>query len=58
MSNKEILAELKKHPNNNLKEVANITGIDLIKIKKAQLQMTKRCIKRDSPLWDLQKYCL
>ena len=52
----DYLRLLKENPHSDLNQVAVKTGVELDKLRDAQLEMLRRHLKRDSKLWALNAY--
>ena len=56
MGNKELLQALKENEDLSIKQVANKLGLSHLKLRDAQLFITKNYVKRDDDRWELIKY--
>ena len=56
MGNKELLQALKENEDLSIKQVANKLGLPAIKLRDAQLFITKNHVKRDDYRWELINY--
>ena len=56
MENKELLEALKENEDLSIKQVANKLGLSALKLRDAQLFITKTYVKRDDYRWDLRNY--
>ena len=56
MENKELLEALKENEDLSIKQVANKLGLPALKLRDAQLFITKTHIKRDDHRWGLKDY--
>ena len=50
------MEKLNQHPDLNINQVAVKYGIDYVALRDAQLEFLRNNLKRDSPLWDDQRY--
>lgn len=56
MENKELLEALKENEDLSIKQVANKLGLSALKLRDAQLFITKTHVKRDDDRWELKYY--
>ena len=56
MGNKELLQALKENEDLSIKQVANKLGLSHLKLRDAQLFITKNYVKRDDYRWELINY--
>ena len=56
MYNKELLEALKENEDLSIKQVANKLGLTALKLRDAQLYITKTYVKRDDDRWELKNY--
>lgn len=56
MENKELLEALKDNEDLSIKQVANKLGLSHLKLRDAQLFITKNHVKRDDLRWELINY--